>query len=63
MVGDDLTRTSNSEIDLAGLPQCFSNLLPHIYQFRLCLAFYKRADEQFIETTNHYDDQQGWLKN
>ena len=56
MVGNDLTLTSNSKIDLARLPQCFRNLLPHIYRVDHCLAVYKRADEPFIKTTNPNDD-------
>ena len=62
MVGDDLTLTSNSKIDLARLPPCFSNLLPHEYLVNYSLAFHKRADEPFIETPNPYDDKQGKLK-
>ena len=63
MVGDDLTLVLNSKIDLAGLPPCFSNLLPHICPVNHHLAFDKRADEPFMETPNSYDDKQGWLKN
>ena len=63
MVGDDPTPNSNSNIDLAGLPPGFSNLLPHIYRFNHRLAFYEQADEPFIEAPNPYDDKQGWLKN
>ena len=41
VVGDDLTLTSNSEIDLARLPPCFSNLFPHIYGVNHRFAFDK----------------------
>ena len=60
--GDDLTLTSKSKIDLARLPPCFSNLLPHIYRVSHRLAFYKPADEPFVKSPNLYDDKQGWLK-
>ena len=63
MIGDDLTLTSNCEIDLGRLPPWFSNLLPYIYRVKHRLAFYKRADEPFIEAPNPYDSKQGWLKN
>ena len=51
MVGDDLTLKSNSKIDLARFPPRFSNLFPRIYRFKHRLAFYKQADEPFIEAT------------
>ena len=38
-------------------------MLPHIYRFNHRIAFYKQADEPFIEAPNPYDDKQGWLKN
>ena len=63
MVEDDLTLESNFKIDLARLPPCFSNSFPHIYKFKHCLAFYKQADEPFIEAPNPDDDKQAWLKN
>ena len=63
MVEDDLTLTSNFNIDLARLPLCFSNLLPHIYRVYNRLVFDKRADESFIEARNPYDGKQGWFKN
>ena len=59
MVGDDPTLTSNSKIDLARLPPGFSNLLSRIYRVNHRLAYYKRADEPFIEAPNLYDDKQG----
>ena len=62
MVGDNLTLTSDSKIDLARLPPSFSNLLPHIYRVNHRLVFYKRADDPFKEAPNPYDDKQGWLK-
>ena len=49
MVGDYLTLRSNSKIDLATLPPCFSNFLPHIYRVNHRPAFYRRAGEPFIE--------------
>ena len=65
MVGNDLTLTSNSKMDLARLPSCFSNLIPHIqdYIINYRLAFYKQADEPFMEVPNPFDFKQGWLKN
>ena len=62
MVGDDLTLTSNSKIDLARLPPCIRNLLPQINRVNHCLAFYKRVDEPLIKATNPYEDKQGLLK-
>ena len=60
MVKDDLILTPNSKIDLARLPPCFGNLLSHMqYRANHRLAFYKRADEPFIEAPNPYDDKQG----
>ena len=55
MIEDDLTLTSNIKIDLARLPLCCSNLLPHIYGVNHRLAFYKRADEPFIKAPNLHD--------
>ena len=65
MVGDDLTLTSKSKMDLARLPPCLNNLLPHIkaYIVNHRLAFYKQADEPFMEAPNPFDCKQGWLKN
>ena len=45
------------------LPPSFNNLLPLIYKVNHRLAFYKRANEPFIEAANLYDDEQSWLKN
>ena len=59
IVGDALTLTPNSEIDLTRFLSCFSNLLSQKYRFNHRLAFYKRADEPFIEALNPYDDKQG----
>ena len=59
MVGDDLTLTSNSKIDLARLPPCFSNLVSHIYRVNHRLGFYKRAVGPFIKAPNPNDDKQG----
>ena len=59
MVGDNLTLTSNSKIDFASLPLlCFSNLLRHIYRVNHRLAFYKQADELFIQALNTNDNKQ-----
>ena len=64
MVEDDLILTSNSKIDLARLPPCVRNLLPHImFKVNHRFAFYKRADEPFIEAPNPCDNMQSWLKN
>ena len=63
MVGDNLILTSKSKIDLAGLLPCFSNLLSHMYIVIHLLAFYKLAEEPFIEAPDPYDDKQDWLKN
>ena len=63
MIGNDPTVTSNSEIDVVRLPPCFANLLPHTYKINHCLAFYKRADEPYIQAPNPYDEEQVWLKN
>ena len=62
-VGDDLTLTVTSKIDLTRLSPCFSKLLPHIYRANHHLVFYKRADESFIEALNPYEDELDWLKN
>ena len=62
MVGDDLTLTSNSKIDLARFPPCFSIFLPYIYRVNHRLAFDKQVDEPFIAAPNLCDAKQGWLK-
>ena len=61
LVGDDLTPTTNSIVDLARLPPCFGNLLPHI-TYRVNHRLSKRADEPLIEAPNPYN-KQGWIKN
>ena len=38
-------------------------MLPHIYRVNHRVAFYKRADEPFIEAPNLYDDKQSLLEN
>ena len=52
MVGDNLTLTINSKIELARHLRWFSNLLPQIYIVNHRVAFDKQADEPFIEAPN-----------
>ena len=59
---NDKKNVGDSKIDLARLPPCFSELIPHIYRVNHLLAFYKRPDKSFVEAPNPYHDKQGWLK-
>ena len=38
-------------------------MFPPIRRFNHRLAFYKQAEEPFIEASNPHDDKQDWLKN
>ena len=63
MVGDDLTLTSNSKIDLTRRQPCFANLLPRICRVNHRLASYQQANELFTKPPNPYDHKRGRLKN
>lgn len=62
MVGEDEELTTKSKVDLARLPPCKDNLVPHIYRVNHRLATYKRADQGIFWCPKPHEPEQGWEK-
>ena len=62
MVGDDLTPSCRSKVDLAKLPPCQSSLIPHVQRVNYRVAGYKRADVSIFEKPKAYEEGCGWNK-
>lgn len=63
MVGDDERLSIKSKVDLARLPPCKKNLIPHVHRVNHRLANYKRANQATYWRPNPSDEAQGWEKN
>ena len=63
MVGDDERLTIKSKVDLACLPPCKKNLIPHVHRVNHRLANYKRANQATYWRPKPSDEGQGWEKN
>lgn len=63
MVGDDEQLTMKSKVDLARLPPCKRNLIPHVQRVNHRLANYKRANQATFWRPKPSDEGQGWEKN
>ena len=63
MVGEDKQLTTKSKVDLARLPPCRDNLVPHIGRVNHRLAIYKQADKPIFWCPKPCDPAQGWEKN
>lgn len=62
MVGDDEQLTIKSKVDLARLPPCKNNLIPHVHRVNHRLANYKRANQATFWHPKPSDEGQGWEK-
>ena len=63
MVGEDEKLTIKSKVDLARLPPCKNNLIPHVGRVNYRLAIYKRANQPRFWQPKPCDDGQQWVKN
>lgn len=61
MVGEDEKLITKSKTDLARLPPCRNNLIPHIGWVNYRLANYKRANQPQFDKPKPHDDGQGWM--
>ena len=62
MVGEDERLTTKSKVDLARLPPCKNNLIPHVGRVNYRLAIYKRANQPCFWRPKPYDNGQQWVK-
>ena len=62
MVGENVTLSRKSKVDLSRIPPCQDSLVPHIQRVNHRVAGYKRAHQAIIESPKPYDDGQGWVK-
>ena len=62
MVGEDERLTTKSKVDLARLPPCKNNLIPHVGWVNYRLAIYKHANQPCFWRPKPYDNGQQWVK-
>ena len=61
MVGEN-EKTYQAKVDLAHLPPCKNNPIPHVGLVNYRLAIYKRANQQRFGQPKPCDDGQQWVK-
>ena len=62
MVGEDESLTTKSKVNLARLPPCNNNLVPHVGRVNYRLAIYKHANQPCFWRPEPYDNGQQRVK-
>jgi len=63
MVGEGMSLSMKSRVDLSKLPPCADSLLPHIQRMNHRVRIFKMASVPIYESPKPYEENKGWMKN